>query len=135
LGQSPFLPIRLTIKVLPKRSQVYVKSCINVVEKMDYRRRDIYMAIDSDVEHTWRRKPCFGDPDTVDWIETFNEGDVFFDVGANVGALSLITSKFFDGKVRAYSFEPAFFNFAQLCKNVTLNSCQKTAQETADQSS
>ena len=52
LGQSPFLPIRFTIKVLPKRSQVYVKSGINVVEKMDYRRHDIYMAIDSDVEHT-----------------------------------------------------------------------------------
>jgi len=125
LGQSPFLILGSVVKVLPKNSQVTVKSGINVIQKLDYKRQDIYLAIDSDTEYRVRLHSCEKEPDTIEWIETyFAEGDVFFDIGANVGAYSLVTSKRFHGKVKVYAFEPAFFTFAQLCKNLILNGCQ-----------
>jgi FkbM family methyltransferase len=68
---------------------------------------------------------CEKEPETVEWIETFlTDGDVLYDVGANVGAYSLLAAKIFDGKVQVYAFEPAFPNFSQLCKNLVLNGCQ-----------
>lgn len=125
LGQSPFLLLGSVVKVLPGNSQVTVKSGINITKKLDYKRSDIYLSIDSDTEYRVRLHSCQKEPDTIEWIETyFNEGDVFFDIGANVGAYSLVTSKRFDGKVKTYAFEPAFFTYAQLCKNLILNRCQ-----------
>jgi hypothetical protein len=125
LGQSPFLLLGSMVKLFPDSSQVTLKSGINVVRKMDYRQRDIFLAMDSDFEYRVRLHSCEKEPETVDWIETFmKEGDVLYDVGANIGAYSLVASKFFYGKVKVYAFEPAFPNFAQLCKNLALNGCQ-----------
>lgn len=125
LGQSPFLLIGLMVKLFPASSRVTVKSGINVVRKMDYSKRQILLSVDSDFEYRVRLHSCKKEPETVEWIETFfKAGDVLYDVGANVGAYSLLASKFFDGKVKVYAFEPAFQNFAQLCKNVALNGCQ-----------
>jgi FkbM family methyltransferase len=101
-----------------------LKSGINIVKKMDYERRDIFLNIDSDFEYRVRLHSCEKEPETVKWIETFfREGDVFFDIGANVGAYSLVASKFLGGKITVYAFEPAFLNFTQLCKNLVLNVC------------
>jgi FkbM family methyltransferase len=94
---------------------------------MDYERRDIFLNVDSDFEYRVRLHSCKKEPDTVQWIETFfKEGDVFYDIGANVGAYSLVAAKCFEGKVKVYAFEPAFLNFTQLCKNVLLNGSQES---------
>jgi FkbM family methyltransferase len=94
---------------------------------MDYEHRDILLSVDSDFEYRVRLHSCKKEPDTVQWIETFfREGDVFYDIGANVGAYSLVASKFFEGKVTVYAFEPAFLNFTQLCKNLQLNGSQES---------
>jgi FkbM family methyltransferase len=97
------------------------------VGKMDYGRHDIFLHVDSLVEQSVRLNSCRKEPDTVEWVETFlREGDVLFDVGANVGAYSLVAAKFHGGKVKVYAFEPAFANYVQLCKNIILNGCQQT---------
>ena len=94
---------------------------------MDYDHRDIFLNVDSDFEYRVRLHSCKKEPETVEWIETFfREGDVLYDVGANVGAYSLVASKFFGGKVQVYAFEPSFLNFPQLCKNLMLNQCQES---------
>lgn len=49
---------------------------------------------------------------------------MFFDIGANVGAYSLVAAKFLQGRVKCYSFEPGFSSYKQLCKNVYVNNCQ-----------
>lgn len=96
-----------------------------VIKKLDYRNREIYLNIDSSIEDQTRLHSCAKEPETVRWIETFfKEGDVFFDIGANVGAYSLVAAKFFNGKVRVFAFEPSFLNFAQLNKNILINQCQ-----------
>lgn len=127
LTQWPFLFIGQAIRVLPDSRLIAFKSGIKVVKKMDYQRRDIFLDVESDVEYRLRLHSCQKEPETVKWIETFiKEGDVLYDIGANSGAYSLVASKFFNGKVTVYAFEPAFLNFAQLCKNVALNKSQDT---------
>ena len=125
LGQSPFLVIGSVVKILPQNSQVTLKSGINVVKKLDYKRQDIFLSVESDMEYRVRLRSCAKEPDTIEWIESdLADGDVFYDVGANVGAYSLVASKFFRGKVQVYAFEPSFLNFPQLCKNLALNHCE-----------
>jgi FkbM family methyltransferase len=61
------------------------------------------------------------EPDTLEWLdEHLRDGDVFFDVGANIGLYSL-----YAGKLRpsatVFAFEPESLNFARLCGNVLAN--------------
>ncbi len=113
------------VKALPSGLKLGLNSSINVVKKMDYERHDIWLNINSPTENTVRLNACKKEPDTVEWVENFlQEGDVFYDIGANVGVYSLVAAKYFAGKVKIYAFEPAFMNFSQLCKNIALNQCQ-----------
>lgn len=112
-------------KILPDRFLLIIKANVNLVKKMDYEHCDIFLNMDSIIEYDTRLHSCKKEPETIEWIEMFfNEEDVFYDIGANVGAYSLVASKFFNGKIKVYAFEPAFPTFAQLCKNVLLNGCQ-----------
>jgi FkbM family methyltransferase len=92
---------------------------------MDYERYDIWLNINSQTEYKVRLNSCKKEPDTVQWIENFLQaGDVFYDIGANVGVYSFVASKYFQGQLKIYAFEPAFMNFNQLCKNIYINKCQ-----------
>lgn len=113
-------------EALSDTALIEIKNGINVTGKMDYARHDIYLHVDSMTEYETRLHSCRKEPDTVKWIEDFMKpGDVFYDVGANVGAYSLVAAKYFAGAVKVYAFEPAFLNFSQLCRNIFLNNCQE----------
>lgn len=64
----------------------------------------------------------------MNWLRNLvNPRDVLYDVGANVGAYSLYAghrSRDFGGQV--YAFEPAFFNFYSLSRNVNANGLNDT---------
>jgi len=99
-----------------------LKKHFEIIRKMDYPKRDIFLYIDSPVEYFYRLKSCFHEPDTVKWIEdNLKENEVFFDIGANIGAYSLIGAKQNDGTNKIYSFEPNFASYNKLCKNILLN--------------
>ena len=57
------------------------------------------------------------EPDTINWIKTFKEGSVFWDVGANIGIYSCFASK----ERKTYAFEPSTFNLDILSKNIFNN--------------
>jgi FkbM family methyltransferase len=59
------------------------------------------------------------EPETIDWIDSFAEGDVLFDIGANVGVFSLYAALHRGCDV--YAFEPEAKNYACLNRNVLLN--------------
>jgi len=59
------------------------------------------------------------EPDTLHWIDNFEEGEVFFDIGANVGLYSVYAAKARNCQV--FSFEPSVFNLEVLSRNVFLN--------------
>ncbi|MFI4891958.1 MAG: FkbM family methyltransferase [Phycisphaerales bacterium JB058] len=69
----------------------------------------------------WRAETLLTkEPDTIDWIDTFEAGEVFWDIGANVGVYSLYAAR--AGKVsRTLAFEPSPWNFAALVRSTHLN--------------
>jgi len=59
------------------------------------------------------------EPDTINWIERFGSGEVFWDIGANIGTFSIFAAALRDATVVA--FEPSADNYAALCRNIELN--------------
>lgn len=59
------------------------------------------------------------EPETLDWIDGFGNGDIFYDVGANVGVFSLYAV--LHRNCEAVAFEPEAKNYACLNKNIFLN--------------
>ena len=89
---------------------------------VDYGNKDLFIYADSDFERQVRTTPWAKEPDTIKWIETFmRPGEIVFDVGANVGNYSLIIARYLNRDVTIFAFEPAWFNFMQLNRNVALN--------------
>lgn len=120
LGKNLLLTL---VRRLPVRALIAVKEHTDVVLKMDYPKGDIYLNVSSGVEYGVRLHSCVKEPETIDWIQSFfKKGDVFYDIGANVGAYSLVAAKFLDGDIKVFAFEPGFATFSQLQKNVFTNS-------------
>jgi FkbM family methyltransferase len=76
----------------------------------------------SEVEF-WRAQSLpYKEAGTVEWICTHVQpGDVFCDVGANVGIYSLLAAKLVGSSGRVYAFEPHLGNAESLLENVTIN--------------
>ena len=58
------------------------------------------------------------EPETLEWIESFDKDDVLWDIGANVGIFSLYAS--LRGN-RVLAFEPAPGNYYLLSRNIEIN--------------
>lgn len=72
----------------------------------------------------WRAKTFLTkEKETMQWIDTFFHGAVFWDIGANTGNYSVYAAKF--SGARTYSFEPSVFNLEVLAKNIAMNKLQK----------
>lgn len=59
------------------------------------------------------------EPETIAWIDSFDQGAVFFDIGANLGVFSLYAALHRGCDV--YAFEPEAKNYACLNRNILLN--------------
>lgn len=78
------------------------------------------MIISNGIEK-WRRDTFWTkEPETLEWIYSFTDGDVFFDVGANVGVYSLYCAVVHPN-CKVWAFEPSPGNFDHLEKNIELN--------------
>src|SRR5438046_6780454 len=112
------------LQALPARVRVGVRERLDVVGRLDDATTRVLLAADSLFEYDVRLNSCRKEPGTVRWIgEWLSPGDVLYDVGANVGAYALLAARRWNGRVPVYAFEPAFTNYAQLCRNVFLNRC------------
>jgi FkbM family methyltransferase len=115
------------ITMLPDRFLIFLKANAVMRKKMDYKKKDIFLDIESKIEYDVRLHSCKKEPEMIGWIHSFiNHGEVLYDIGANVGAYSLVASKHLNGKIKVYAFEPGFITFVQLCKNIYLNNCQES---------
>jgi len=63
------------------------------------------------------------EPDTIKWIDTFDENLCFWDIGSCVGQFSIYSSKFKNSDV--VSFEPSTSNLRILSRNIYINNLQK----------
>lgn len=114
-----------SIKNFYYRSLISLREKFHIVKKMDYRKSDIFLHIESEIDLNYRLHSCEKEPETVAWIESFGYNEVFYDIGANVGVYSLVAAKSSGKKLSIYSFEPAFQNYPQLCRNIILNQCDE----------
>jgi FkbM family methyltransferase len=88
---------------------------------LDYGKAEIRLVVRTDAQRR-RLRSCFKEPWTVRWIEQWlRPGEVMWDVGANVGAYSLIAAKVTGGRAQVIALEPGFSTYAALCENVVLN--------------
>lgn len=68
----------------------------------------------------WRAKTLLTkEVDTIAWINDFDDGSVFWDIGANVGTYSLYAAK--KGDIQVFAFEPASVNYHILTRNIEIN--------------
>jgi FkbM family methyltransferase len=58
------------------------------------------------------------EPDTIEWIDNFNQNDIFFDIGANIGVFTCYAAS---KKIKTISFEPSVYNLELLAKNIYIN--------------
>ena len=90
--------------------------------RLDFPPTDIWLAATTELERRWRVRACSKEPWTVEWIlGDVRRGEILYDIGANVGAFSLIAARHVGAYVVA--FEPGYANFARLCENIQLNEC------------
>jgi len=67
----------------------------------------------------WRAQTLLTkEPETIEWINTFNDNDVFWDIGANVGVYTLYAAL---RNVAVMSFEPSPSNYYLLNRNIEIN--------------
>lgn len=104
----------------------HIKHNKNFVLSSHALHHEILFYVDSMREYESRVLSSYSEePSTVEWIDKFvSPNDTVFDVGANVGAYTLLLAKKIQeagGKGIVYSFEPESGNFYKLNKNIKLN--------------
>jgi len=60
------------------------------------------------------------EPETLAWIRSFKDGDIFWDIGANIGIYSLYFASLFPQGI-VCAFEPSMSNVQRLADLVSLN--------------
>lgn len=67
----------------------------------------------------WRAQTLLTkEPETIEWINTFSDKDVFWDIGANVGVYTLYAAL---RDIAVISFEPSPSNYYLLNRNIEIN--------------
>lgn len=99
----------------------------NMIKTIKKDNLEIKMLVDTEYEEHRFQNFFEKEPETVDWIKTFiNPGEIFYDLGANIGVYSLLAGEYHKNKVKIYSFEPVYHNFDKLCRNIIVNNYQDT---------
>jgi len=87
---------------------------------MDTRHGHIRFLADTNILKMRAQTLLTKEPDTIAWLDNFDPGEVFWDIGANVGVYSLYAAR--AGKAsRILAFEPSPWNFATLVRSAELN--------------
>jgi FkbM family methyltransferase len=129
-GTRPFFAVLRRVlaaaaALLPDGHKARLLDSLRVVRRLPYRGSNLYLNA-STVYELIRLEAAEREPWTVRWIdECVEPGDVMFDIGANVGAYSLIAAVSSHRQAQIYAFEPAFANYAALCRNIVLNGCEE----------
>ena len=68
----------------------------------------------------WRARTLLTkEPETIEWIDQFLPGDVYWDIGANIGIYALYAA--INHQIRVLAFEPSAANYLLLNRNIEIN--------------
>lgn len=99
---------------------------VPVERRLQYDRHEILLGVSSKTE-LMRLRGAVKEPWTVRWIEAcVKPENVFYDIGANVGAYSLLAARIAGVRARVVAFEPAYATFASLCGNIIRNGLEES---------
>ena len=87
-----------------------------MIVSLDY--ADLKIHATSDIEQRVRAFSAAKEPETVKWIESLPVGSKLWDVGANIGAYSLIAAS---RGLEVDAFEPVMASYERLVENIALN--------------
>ena len=133
IGRSSFRAIETVlatvvawvVKVLPDGVSIALREKLTLQRPLDYEEAVIALRVTSRTEKDMRLRSCEKEPETVDWIQqTLKPGDVLYDIGANVGAYSLVAARWTRGQATVYAFEPGYATFPNLVENIFINHCE-----------
>jgi FkbM family methyltransferase len=106
----------------PDTVTIKVSERTRLVRRLDYPRANLRLLVTSSIELRTRLHSSRKEPETVEWLErTFADGSVLYDIGANVGAYSLVAAATGGPGSRVIAIEASPFTFASLCANILLN--------------
>ncbi len=88
-------------------------------------RHQLTFICESDIE-AWRAETLrTKEEGTVRWIQdNVRSGDVFYDIGANIGLYSMLAAAYVGAQGRVFSFEPHLPNAVSLMRNTIVNGFQ-----------
>jgi len=110
---------------LPAGTRLAVRQGVELRRKLDHPTHRVELIIDTPIELHTRVGSCRKEPETVAWLErVLRPGDVFYDVGANVGAYALLAARIAPGTC-VFAFEPGYANYSKLCSNIVINELSK----------
>ncbi len=78
------------------------------------------MIIETEIEKYRYETFWTKEPETVEWIKSFDPYSVFFDVGANIGVYSLYCAAIHPNST-VFAFEPDKKNYIRMVENISLN--------------
>ena len=114
--------IVIIYKVLPDPCLIALRQKLTLRRPMDYDRGILTLLANSETEYNVRLRSCEKEPETVNWIQqTIQPGDVLYDIGANVGAYTLIAAHASEQQAVIYAFEPGYNTFPHLVDNIMYN--------------
>jgi FkbM family methyltransferase len=95
----------------------------NKIKKITHNKIDMFFYIPNWI--TLYRADTFStkEPETLEWIDNFDDNSIFWDIGANVGLYSIYAAKI--RNATTFSFEPSVFNLELLAKNINVNNLEK----------
>jgi FkbM family methyltransferase len=124
-GHAAPPPVRPGLGYVRKKLEIALTET-SLIQRLDYPKNEILLLVRSKAESK-RLQSCAKEPWTVEWIEAWVQpDDVLYDIGANIGAYSLVAAKHTDGRARVIAVEPGYGSFSALCQNVVLNRCAES---------
>jgi FkbM family methyltransferase len=110
------------MKLMPPKITAVFLGKLQLFGKLDYEGVPIFLKI-SNTNSLARLNSCRKEIETVVWMEEMaDKYSVIYDIGANVGAYSLIGGALLKKKGgKIYAFEPVSSNFSELCENIYYN--------------
>jgi FkbM family methyltransferase len=113
--------VKILILGVPQFFRVRALEKLNSVGRLDYKQEEILMDLQSVSQYS-RLSSCRKEPGTVRFFsEDLREGDVVYDIGANVGAYSLIAASKGIKGLKVFAFEPSPATYAALINNIRIN--------------
>lgn len=109
----------LNVPILVFISDAFIAAKLNEKSAISINGKKIFLSTPNFLNR-YRHKTFFTkEPETLTWMDSFEENAIFYDIGANVGLYSIYAA--IKKEVQVFCFEPSFFNLEFLARNIYMN--------------